>query len=222
MMKAITLNETPPKLDGTTIVRIVLSALAETIIVADGLNLSAVGGNECTCKILRRGWGQLKRTKAAYRKGFGVKQPDREVGSSERDQSVLANIQHGDGLASDIPLQRQVPLVLRRVLLVSVLARKLARLVPRDVRLALSLLLSAFRQHRVKDSEDGEVVIVRCRCRARGEEAGGAELDLRVVDHRGVDRLRDLQSRHKILLPSLELVNRKFRRRCDGKLSKVS
>lgn len=55
MMNAITLNETPPKLDGTTIVRMVLSALAETIIVADGLNLSAVGGKECTCRIFRRG-----------------------------------------------------------------------------------------------------------------------------------------------------------------------
>jgi hypothetical protein len=33
----------------------VLSALADTSIVAEGLNLSAVGGNECACRILRRG-----------------------------------------------------------------------------------------------------------------------------------------------------------------------
>lgn len=59
MMIAMTLKDTPPKLDGTTIVRIVLSALAEMSMVPDGLNLSAVGGNECTCRIFRRGWGQL-------------------------------------------------------------------------------------------------------------------------------------------------------------------
>lgn len=54
-MIAITLKDTPPKVDGTTIVRIVLSALADTIIVADGLNLSAVGGNEWACRIFNRG-----------------------------------------------------------------------------------------------------------------------------------------------------------------------
>lgn len=49
-------KDTPPKLVGITIARNVLSALADTRRVADGLNLSAVGGKECACRILSRGW----------------------------------------------------------------------------------------------------------------------------------------------------------------------
>lgn len=45
----------PPKLDGTMIVRTVLSALADTSIVADGLNFKAVGGKECALRILSSG-----------------------------------------------------------------------------------------------------------------------------------------------------------------------
>jgi hypothetical protein len=41
------INHSPPaKEGGTTIARIVLSALAETRRLAEGLNLSAVGGKE--------------------------------------------------------------------------------------------------------------------------------------------------------------------------------
>lgn len=40
---------------GTTTTRIVLSALAETSRFADGLNFSAVGGNEWACKIFNKG-----------------------------------------------------------------------------------------------------------------------------------------------------------------------
>lgn len=40
---------------GTTTARMVLSALADTSKLAEGLNLSAVGGKEWACRILRRG-----------------------------------------------------------------------------------------------------------------------------------------------------------------------
>lgn len=48
-------NAPPAKEGGTTIARIVLSALAETRRFAEGLNLSAVGGNECAAKIFSKG-----------------------------------------------------------------------------------------------------------------------------------------------------------------------
>jgi len=46
----------PAKEGGTTIARMVLSALADTRRLADGLNLSAVGGNEWAARILRSGY----------------------------------------------------------------------------------------------------------------------------------------------------------------------
>jgi hypothetical protein len=45
----------PSKDAGTTIARIVLSALAETRRLAEGLNLSAVGGKLCALRILSSG-----------------------------------------------------------------------------------------------------------------------------------------------------------------------
>lgn len=46
----------PSKLAGTTIARIVLSALADTRRFAEGLNRSAVGGKEWAARILRSGY----------------------------------------------------------------------------------------------------------------------------------------------------------------------
>lgn len=49
----------PSKDAGTTIARMVLSAEADTSSVADGLNFSAVGGNECACRILSNGYDMI-------------------------------------------------------------------------------------------------------------------------------------------------------------------
>jgi hypothetical protein len=46
----------PAKEGGTTIARMVLSALAETRRFADGLNFSAVGGKECAARIFSSGY----------------------------------------------------------------------------------------------------------------------------------------------------------------------
>lgn len=45
----------PANEGGTTMARIVLSALADTSRLAEGLNLSAVGGNEWAARIFSRG-----------------------------------------------------------------------------------------------------------------------------------------------------------------------
>jgi len=67
----------PSKEAGTTIARMVLSALAETKSEASGLNLSAVGGKLCALRIFRRGWSmsssfRLLQVVWAYRKRFRV------------------------------------------------------------------------------------------------------------------------------------------------------
>jgi len=72
----------PAKEGGTTIARMVLSALAETRRFADGLNFSAVGGNEWAARILSSGcWSAFSSPQAeiAYSQCLGVQDPNRQI-----------------------------------------------------------------------------------------------------------------------------------------------
>lgn len=71
-MNSTTEADMPPKLDGTTIARSVLSALAETRSVPEGLKRSAVGGKLWVSRILRSGCGSAARERERHaRQGCG-------------------------------------------------------------------------------------------------------------------------------------------------------